>query len=209
MTLSKEMKSIAIILFLGALLCGCDRNSSSAEKISPTQTHGARVVGFRFALPGDDTPNIPIESGFTLIDHSGGLNQVLLNELKVEEAVLTAEQVDRLNAAVYGEHPSISAAACYDPHHIFVFYDDHEKVVSSIEICFSCLNIHTFPGLEENQWRHHDFRSLARLCDEIGIGIGSQTAEDLIEFWDESDRLGSETKKDNKSEQATPRKPSD
>ena len=203
------MIRLALFLFLGTLICACDQNSSSDVAKPHTEAQVARVVGYRFALPGDDTTNTPRESGFTLIDNSGTLNQDLLNELKVKDAILTTEQVDRLNFAVFGEHPMTSAAACYDPQHIFVRYDEHGKIVSSIEICFSCLNIHTSPELEEDQWRQHDFRSLARLCDEIGIGMTSKTAEDLIKFWDESDRLGSENKKDNKSEMATPRKPSD
>ena len=192
------MMRVKLVLILSALLCGCDRDSSSDEAKASTLAKDSRVVGYRFAPPGSDDPDIPRESGFTLIDRSGVLDQSLLNELKVKEAVLTAEQVDRLNAAVYGEHPATSAAACYDPHHIFVRYGEHDEIVSIIEVCFSCLNIHTSPELEEDQWRHHDFRSLARICDEIGIGMTSRTAEDLIKFWDESDRLGSQIKKDNR-----------
>jgi hypothetical protein len=179
------------ILFFAVVVCGCERKSSSTTEISNVQPQGARVVGFRFVLPGEDTPDMVRESGFSLIDRSGELNQGMLDELKVKESILTVEQVEQLNDAIYGEHPKTSSAACYDPHHIFVFYDEDDQIVNSIEICFSCLNINTSPELQETQWSKHDFRSLARLCDEIGIGMTSRTAEDLIQFWDETDRLGS------------------
>lgn len=175
-----------LILIFAVILTGCNSN----EQATSVEAQGARVIGYRFMIPGDDKPNLPRESGFSLISQAGQLNQELLNELKVKEAQLTASQVIRLHEMVYGDHPSTSAAACYDPHHIFVFYDDDGEIKNTIEICFSCLNIHTSPELEESQWRRHDFRSLARLCDEIGIGMTSRSAEDLILFWEESERLG-------------------
>lgn len=186
MLISQEMARVLQILFFAMLVCGGDRNDSSIALGKTT-----RVVGFRFVLPGEDEPDSPMPSGFSLIDQSGELDLALLSELKVKEANLTAAQRDSLVAAVYGDHQITSAAACYDPHHIFVFYDENDRIINLIEICFGCLNILTYPELDETQWLHHDFRVLARLCDEVGIGMASGTAEDLILFWDESRRLGS------------------
>ncbi len=185
------MARVLQILFFALVVSGCDRNDLSSSGASIASEDVTRVVAFRFVLPGEDAPDTPMPSGFSLIDQSGKLDLTLLSELKVKEADLTIDQRDRLVAAVYGEHPVTSAAACYDPHHIFVFYDENGQIINLVEICFGCLNVHTYPELEETQWRRHDFRSLARLCDEIGIGMTSRTAEDLIRFWDESDRLGS------------------
>ena len=193
------MNHLFHILFLTLILCGCERKDSPQES-SVSEALGARVIGYRFSIPGNDEPNTPRESGFSLINRSGALDQDLLRELKVKEALLTDDQVERLGKAVYGVHPVTNAAACYDPHHIFVFYDENGNVAKSVEICFSCLNIQTSPGLQESQWKRHDFRNLARLCDEIGIGMTSKTAEDFIKFWDSIDRLGSFKNEDNKPE---------
>ena len=176
------------------IVCGCCRNTSPTSDRSTALEDATRVVGFRFVLPGEGNTNLPRQSGFSLMTQSGDLDLKLLDELKVKEAILTDEQRDRLVAAVYGDHPVTSSAACHDPHHIFIFYDESDRITNVVEICFACLSIRTHPGLEESQWRHHDFRSLARLCDEIEIGMTSGTAEEKIQFWDEINRLGSRLK---------------
>lgn len=108
---------------------------------------------------------------------------------KRNEAILKPDQVSRLVDAVYGSHEKTGPAACYDPHHIFLFYDTADVLIHVVEVCFSCTNLNSQPQIEESQWGRHDFRELARLCDEVGIGMNSGTAEDQIRFWDERDEL--------------------
>ena len=93
------------ILFIAFITCGCDRNGSSPPEVSDTETLGSKVIGYRFSIPGDDKPNMVKESVFSLINRSGDLDQNLLRDLKVKEALLTDDQVERLGKAVYGEHP--------------------------------------------------------------------------------------------------------
>jgi hypothetical protein len=147
----------------------------------------ARVVGYRFALPGEGS-GLPMESGFSLITRDGRLDIAVLKNLKLAQATLTPDQVSRLVDSVYGPHSETGPAACYDPHHIFLFYDAADVLINVVEVCFGCTNLNAQPQIEEPQWYRHDFRELARICDEAGIGMSLGTAEDQIRFWDERDR---------------------
>ncbi len=182
---------LAVILFVG---CEPDPKENAVPRSGENSStgglnSGARVVGFRFALPGDDEPGVPVPSGFSLIQSDGNINFEQLDELKRKQATLSNTQVGKLVSAVHNAENKTSPAACYDPHHIFLFYDDAEQVTKVIEICFSCTKIRTQPELTEDQWYRHDFRALARLCEEIGIGLGAQTAEQFIEALDVRERL--------------------
>lgn len=155
------------------------------EKIDPA--NAGKVVGYRFALPGDDRPDLPVPSGFSLLNEAGEVDFALLEKLKQSEAVLSPGQAQTLNDAVHGDNPEWIGAACYDPHHIFISYDGSARVTGVVEVCFSCTKVRTYPDLAKARWWRHDFRELARLCDEIGIGLTSGTANEMIELWDERD----------------------
>jgi hypothetical protein len=199
------MKSLLFSTFCALLLCGCEkREVTTAEVVtvevlaetvpilssvpSMADLKAARVVAYRFATPNDGPADLPMESGFSLIT-DGGLDLATLEKLKIAEATLTSGQVLRLVDAVYGPHKKFGPAACYTPHHLFLFHDSADTLIQAIEVCFGCINLHAQPDVGEPQWARHDFRELARLCDEIGIGVGSGTAEEQIRIWDERDKL--------------------
>lgn len=183
------------------MLSACDRpevaraSGSIREPIaippaafSAASLKAAKVVAYRFALPGDGVPGAVMESGYSLITKDGALDVTALERLKVKEATLNADQVARLVDAVYGDHEKTGAAACYDPHHIFLFHDRSGALFHAVEMCFACTNLHAQPPIAEPQWCRHDFRELARICDEAGIGMVSGSAEDQIRLWDERDQ---------------------
>lgn len=190
------MKSSRLVLvFLGLFfLVGCEEDVQSEElvqiqKALPTvgALKASRVVAYRFSSPEDGGQ--PVEPGFSLVSREGVLNRAALELLKKKEVTLTTDQVGKLVDVVYGPNELESGAACYDPHHIFLFYGEAGRLLNTVEGCFSCVNIGCFPELPESQWRHHDFRRLARLCDEVGIGMTSGTAEDFIRMLDERDEI--------------------
>lgn len=136
-----------------------------------------RVVAHRF----QDTA---IES-FSMIE-GGRVDASRLESLSLAEAELDEDQIERLLDGTFNKEHQLQPAACYDPHHIFLFFDAEDRVVNAIEICFGCTNISTIPELTEGQWYRHDFRSLARLCEEIGIGLHeTDSAEDFSKILDE------------------------
>lgn len=170
---------LCIILCLAALAC----NKQDTPETSSTRVHANQIIAYRFEIkPGD--PSLP-DHGFSLIQPSGKIDLGLLQRLKKKEAVLDQTQIKKLETAVYGNHPVFQSAACYDPHHIFVYYDSNGHVGKAIEVCFGCTKIIAHPEISSEQSSKHDFISLARLCDEIGIGMTQGSAEDQIKFWKE------------------------
>lgn len=100
-----------------------------------------------------------------------------LEKLKQKSAELTAIQASKLLSVVNGK-AVIAPAACYDPHHIFLFYSREGSVVAAVEVCFSCTGISTMPGISEKRWYRHDFVALARLTDELGLWRESRTVNE-------------------------------
>jgi hypothetical protein len=195
------MKSFLFATLGALLLCGCEKREVTTAEVVTVETvpilssvpsmadlKAARVFAYRFALPNDGPADLPMESGFSLFT-DGGLDLATLEELKIAEATLTSGQVLRLVDAVYGRHKKFGPAACYTPHHLFLFHDSAGRLIQAIEVCFGCINLHAQPDVGEPQWARHDFRELARLCDEIGIGMVSGTAEQQIRVWDEAEQF--------------------
>jgi len=189
------MRSISLFIVCLILVTSCKTQPKPKTTVnirnSPVSRESlgsAKIVAYRFALPGDGSEQ-PVESGFSLFNEEGQLNLEQLEKLKVKEAILNSDQTEKFLDAVYSEEERTSAAACYDPHHIFLFYDDSDTLINVVEICFSCYNLHAFPILEESIWRKHDFRALALLCEEIGIGMTFGSAEDFIRMHDERDSI--------------------
>ncbi len=141
-----------------------------------------KVVAYRFVNPLG-----PGDGNFTLIKDSG-VDLEKLKSMTVASAELNAKQAARLVDFIIGKHPKVSSAACYDPHHIFVFYNARGEVENAVEICFGCTSVITLPDVGEKQWYHYDFRGLARLCEEAGIGMQRGTAADFIAKMDERER---------------------
>lgn len=162
--------------------------SAAPSELSPALT-GAwpsagteTVTAYRFSTPDE------VESSWSLLT---GDNQVDLGTLKkttVASAQLTPGQTKKLLGCIFGDWERSGPAACYGPHHLFLFRDSTGKITQAIEVCFDCSNVYTSPALDEKQWNHHDLRGLARLCDEIGIGMVAGTAEDYIRMKDEGEK---------------------
>lgn len=81
---------------------------------------------------------------------------------------LSTSQVEHLLDAVVRPHSSPAfAAACYEPRHAFVFYDDHHQPVAHIEICFSCIGFRTLPMLSHSV----GFAELGKLCKDLSLPV--------------------------------------
>lgn len=137
----------------------------------------SKVIGYRFQLPSDNAKH-PVPSGFTLLK-KGAVDAVQLERFTIKSAELGQEHIQKLTAAVSAKRITYPAA-CYDPHHIFVFYSETGTVVAAIEICFSCTGVAAIPAIAEPQWYRHDYAALAKLTDELGLWLGPPTVKDWI-----------------------------
>lgn len=140
------------------------------------------VTGYRFSTPD------AVESSWSLLTGDKQVDLGTLKKTTVASAQLTPEQTKKLLGCIFGDWKRSGSAACYGPHHLFLFRDATGKITHAIEVCFDCSDVSTFPDLDEKQWNHHDLRGLARLCDQIGIGMVKGTAEDYIRMKDEGEK---------------------
>ena len=131
----------------------------------------ATVVGYRHDFDSGD-------GHFSLIKE-GQLDTDRLAQITTGSATLTPEQVTKLTSALYTEQ-RYGFVACYDPHHLFVFYSDSGAVVAAIEICFKCRGLAAFPRMPESFSRHHDLIALARLVDSLGLWQGKKPCAEWI-----------------------------
>lgn len=99
----------------------------------------------------------------------------MLSRWTVTKARLTQNQADRLLGAVRTPKESFPEAMCYEPHHVFVLFSEKYEPVAAIEVCFTCNGIRTWPDTEVpriNLGFLCDLPTLARLADELGLGLG-------------------------------------
>ncbi|MEZ0275043.1 MAG: hypothetical protein ACAH88_09070 [Roseimicrobium sp.] len=196
MSLSSRYTVIAIAFGLLAF------QSPAAEPKPPvTEKEGAETKASVTTLPFDRTTvvrveairfKLPIEtlkSGEKVIAEFSFLSGrkvdlTRLEELAVKKVELTPTQIDTLIQALYGKNKKMSPAACYEPHHLFLFYDVSGGLINTVELCFSCTSVSAFPGIPEKQWYRHDFRKLAKLCEECGIGLELKSAEEYSQILD-------------------------
>jgi hypothetical protein len=121
--------------------------------------------------------------GWTLLQ-TNGIDAARLKEWTKHSATLDGPQAHRLVEAAFNSKKAYQFAACYSPRNIFVFYDTVDKPVAAIEICFTCDAVASWP--EKDCKLHHDFPSLARLCNELGLGVGSKdTLEEYLQVFNE------------------------
>ena len=170
-------------LALATLLVACSEKKPPAaatpeirHEISGTWPASGftKVVGHRFK---SDNPE-----GFSFLTDSA-VELTRLAEFSAASAELTQAQIQELLSATFQAEPGLAAAACYDPHHLFLFEDAAGKVTHAIEICFECTNISALPALGEHEWQHHDFRRLYQLCGDLGLT--DQPSSEYFRIWDD------------------------
>lgn len=93
---------------------------------------------------------------------SGGADAVFTHstgeEYNLSEKA-TKEIIDILaNPESYGN----SVAACFEPRHGIIFYNDEDQITGYCSFCMSCNNIYSKPKINYNQEYHHGFSTETR-----------------------------------------------
>lgn len=88
---------------------------------------------------------------------------------------LTPEQLARARAAFDAPPPKLDMAPwCFEPHHGIVLYDDAERPVAAIDVCFECERQGAGPAIPGK----HDFKPVTLetlaayrtlFCDELHL----------------------------------------
>jgi len=139
-----------------------------------------RVIGYSYRIP-ENSPE------FSIIQDSA-IDMTTLRKPDVVSKELNAEQIKKLIHATLYYPKMVGAPGCYSPHHIFLFFDGHNRISNAIEVCFSCSALVAVPPTGESFWGHEDFRALAKLCDELGIWDNkNMSVREYIQLRDENE----------------------
>lgn len=158
MKLSRCLAVTAILLLSQA---GCT-NPSDADVEWPFSGF-SEIRAYRFNW---DDPNGE-QGQLRLYNERNGLNP---NRIPKEGVRLNDQQVARLKQAVCSEHARSTAAACFWPHHGFLFLDEQGRIVGSISICFLCDNYEAYSSGFAKRW---DLQALKALFEELGMPISN------------------------------------
>jgi hypothetical protein len=170
----------ATLLLLVSLVTASGGDKATPESSQVwTPPHYAKVIGYRFRLPGENSKEA-VPSGFTLLP-DGLLDSALLAKQKTKSAELKPADIRRLTSAINAAKV-VSQAACYDPHHIFVFYSDAGTVVAAIEVCFGCTGVSAVPAVAKPRWGRHDFIALAKLTHRLGLWDEPRTLQQWLDL---------------------------
>jgi hypothetical protein len=82
---------------------------------------------------------------------------------------LNNSQVAKLCDAVHGLRPAPTwEAACFNPHHAFLFYSATGDIVGEIDICFQCGNKYGKPDGYATTW---DLPAIEAIFKELNLPI--------------------------------------
>jgi hypothetical protein len=98
-----------------------------------------------------------------ILTNDGALNTT---RQPTDGVVLNESQEKRLEAAVTGSHPDHPVAACFYPHHAFLFFGAEGKIVGHIDVCFLCSNYAGYPKGFASSW---DLDAIRSLVEDLGM----------------------------------------
>ena len=113
---------------------------------------------------------------YDLINDRNIVDVAALSTRLVKSGVLkhdAAEGVIRGSTQGTKRHPIME---CYDPHHLFVFYDYEGRPVAAIEVCFSCNRVQMSPEVRVRRgtfgpFETADLAGLAKIVTEAGLDL--------------------------------------
>ncbi|MFD2160043.1 hypothetical protein ACFSW8_14135 [Rubritalea tangerina] len=89
------------------------------------------------------------------------------------QKILDKETTARFIGAISEQTKKNLVMDCYDPHHIFVFYDHYGKPVSAIEICLTCGRVKMLPSqsVRHDNLYGTDLELIAEILDSIKLSL--------------------------------------
>jgi hypothetical protein len=172
-----------------ALACGRPRSEQTRRKdVAPPRASSVAPA------PPRPTPTLP--TGFRharafvfnrdpkakLCESILAADGSLCRSAKVPGVALSGEQVERAIAAFGAPPPDLDTAPwCFEPHHGVVLYDDADRPIAGMSICFECQRAALWPlprGLDPQALSPSSERAFRRLlCEELGLSACSEVGE--------------------------------
>lgn len=175
--------SLAVIALAASLAARCDDRRPSRGADAGVAASAKPSAAASAAPPGPAPPKFARARAYffnrektvceSILDERGAL----CVSAEKPGVALSEEQIRYALAAFATPHPGVDMAAwCFDPHHGIVLYDDADKPVGAMSICFECGRKGRWPALpgRERDYppldraSHEVFRAI--FCDELELG---------------------------------------
>lgn len=99
-----------------------------------------------------------------------GEGELRATRIPQEGIVLNTQQTAKLHHVITGEHAEYASAACFNPHHAFVFFDADGKILGCLDVCFKCS---AYVGSHDGFAEYLDLDGLRELLGELEIPISN------------------------------------
>ncbi|GAA5495918.1 hypothetical protein Rhal01_02099 [Rubritalea halochordaticola] len=179
------MKNLLSIFILLSILSTTSYSEEKYTEVTRDKVPQGKVVEHT-NWPGKYTKIIAVtydysvgkreENSFSTVAKDGKLHKGIYRTSKP----LTEEQTKKLFSCITGKHKPLLAAACFEPHHGFIFYDKANKIVAHISICFMCHN-HSFSP-EGELSDHWDRQELKKLLKDLKMPIHKKPGDYTKEY---------------------------
>jgi hypothetical protein len=134
----KKLKPLLTIIFINVISCETKKKDNNEEKLDNLlkKTNKIEFLAYidRNSWDGSDNPNYRnvsyIKNRKLDIKEKYIKNRMILNNKQVKEF---KEKLNHCNSVDW-------VAACYDPRHAIIFYNDKDEIFGYVEMCFSCNN---------------------------------------------------------------------
>lgn len=115
-------------------------------------------------------------------------NDIYIKDEYVRNKILlTKKQIKKLEKSLLKTKVEIDERAdCFDPRHTIVFFNNHNKILGFINLCFSCLNSDSSKNLA---FLSDKMLLQANLFKDFGITYFEETKEEREEFKEKRDKF--------------------
>jgi hypothetical protein len=159
---------ILLVLALMMISCGGEGHVQEVQPVPPVAaSSGTPVVPTSPSWPG--VAYVKVRAYYSSQPFLTSFMQGIPEHVDDKDGVLlNADQERRLISAVTANVDPYEVFGCFEPRHVFIFYDSFDKPVAELDICFDCLVTVERPAIDGPS----DFPSLADLVNDLGFPIG-------------------------------------
>ena len=155
---SKTLSRFVMTLVLGLLSSVVGAALEAGKPAHWPEKPYDTVIGYQFANPWGIGGLLPEKGTIELDD---------LRWLQARSVKLEKPHVDFLLKNTFASENKSPTAACYEPHHVFVFYAKG-VAVAAVELCFLCNQAYCWPDAKTA--KTVNFPALRHLCTLLKLG---------------------------------------
>lgn len=147
---------------------------SEIKKSFPyNKTETIKLVSFKYDYPGFDTIKLESAPYEPEIPKTNG--QIDLSKMFEVKTLDNDAEEELLHLLMnYDDQDTNDIAMCYEPRNGIVFFDNGERVIGYIEVCFECLQYKKEPtSITVSTLYPHEFKALQEFFKKAGIVYGT------------------------------------